>query len=131
MPANNRHHVIDQQLCHWLLLSLDRSRGNELVMTQELIASMLGVRREDVTEGALRLQKAGLIRYARGRIGRRRSNSFEVSGVFGGAADLHELMKKARCGAATNFSENCSHTAARHESRSPLDGKRKLSVAAK
>jgi len=64
----NRHHVIDQQLCHWLLLSLDRSRGNELVMTQELIASMLGVRREGVTEGAFRLQKAGLIRYARGRI---------------------------------------------------------------
>jgi CRP-like cAMP-binding protein len=64
----NRHHSLDQQLCRWLLLSLDRLRGNELVMTQELIANMLGVRREGVTEGALKLQKAGLIRYARGHI---------------------------------------------------------------
>jgi CRP-like cAMP-binding protein len=64
----NRHHSLDQQLCRWLLLSLDRLPGNELVMTQELIANMLGVRREGVTEGALRLQEAGLIRYARGRI---------------------------------------------------------------
>ena len=64
----NRHHSLDQQLCRWLLLSLDRLRGNELTMTQELIANMLGVRREGVTEGALKLQKAGLIRYARGRI---------------------------------------------------------------
>lgn len=64
----NRHHSLDQQLCRWLLLSLDRLDGNELVMTQELIANMLGVRREGVTEGALKLQKAGLIRYARGRI---------------------------------------------------------------
>ncbi|MCX2863270.1 Crp/Fnr family transcriptional regulator [Paucibacter sp. PLA-PC-4] len=64
----NRHHSLDQQLCRWLMLSLDRLDGNELVMTQELIANMLGVRREGVTEGALKLQKAGLIRYARGRI---------------------------------------------------------------
>jgi CRP-like cAMP-binding protein len=64
----NRHHTLDQQLCRWLLLSLDRLQGNELVMTQELIANMLGVRREGVTEGALKLQLAGLIRYARGRI---------------------------------------------------------------
>ena len=64
----NRHHSLDQQLCRWLLLSLDRLRDNELVMTQELIANMLGVRREGVTEGALKLQKAGLIRYARGHI---------------------------------------------------------------
>jgi len=64
----NRHHSLDQQLCRWLLLSLDRLQGNELVMTQELIANMLGVRREGVTEGALKLQKLGLIRYARGRI---------------------------------------------------------------
>jgi len=64
----NRHHSVDQQLCRWLLLSLDRLQGNELVMTQELIANMLGVRREGVTEGALKLQKAGLIRYVRGRI---------------------------------------------------------------
>ncbi|GAB4564629.1 MAG: Crp/Fnr family transcriptional regulator [Rhizobacter sp.] len=64
----NRHHSLDQQLCRWLLLSLDRLQGNELVMTQELIANMLGVRREGVTESALKLQTAGLIRYARGRI---------------------------------------------------------------
>jgi CRP-like cAMP-binding protein len=64
----NRHHSLDQQLCRWLLLSLDRLEGNELVMTQELIANMLGVRREGVTEGALKLQQAGLIRYARGHI---------------------------------------------------------------
>ena len=64
----NRHHSLDQQLCRWLLLSLDRLPGDELVMTQELIANMLGVRREGVTEGALKLQQAGLIRYARGRI---------------------------------------------------------------
>lgn len=64
----NRHHTLDQQLCRWLLLSLDRLSGSELVMTQELIANMLGVRREGVTEAALKLQKAGLIRYARGRI---------------------------------------------------------------
>jgi CRP-like cAMP-binding protein len=64
----NRHHSLDQQLCRWLLLSLDRLPGNELVMTQELIANMLGVRREGVTEAALRLQKASLIQYKRGHI---------------------------------------------------------------
>jgi CRP-like cAMP-binding protein len=64
----NRHHSLDQQLCRWLLLSLDRLTGNNLVMTQELIANMLGVRREGVTEAALNLQKNGLISYARGHI---------------------------------------------------------------
>ncbi|EYC51955.1 Crp/Fnr family transcriptional regulator [Hylemonella gracilis str. Niagara R] len=64
----NRHHTLDQQLCRWLLLSLDRLKGNDLVMTQELISNMLGVRREGVTEAALKLQRAGLIRYARGHI---------------------------------------------------------------
>ncbi len=64
----NRHHSIDQQLCRWLLLSLDRLHGDELTMTQELIANMLGVRREGVTEAALKLQTAGLIRYTRGHI---------------------------------------------------------------
>jgi CRP-like cAMP-binding protein len=64
----NRHHSLDQQLCRWLLLSLDRLQGDELLMTQELIANMLGVRREGVTEAALKLQQAGLIRYARGHI---------------------------------------------------------------
>ncbi len=64
----NRHHSIDQQLCRWLLMSLDRLAGDELAMTQELIANMLGVRREGVTEAAGKLQAAGLIRYSRGHI---------------------------------------------------------------
>ena len=64
----NRHHSLDQQLCRWLLLSLDRLSGNDLVMTQELIANMLGVRREGVTEAAGRLQAAGMIKYSRGHI---------------------------------------------------------------
>jgi CRP-like cAMP-binding protein len=64
----NRHHSVDQQLCRWLLLSFDRLSSDELAMTQELIANMLGVRREGVTEAAGKLQKAGLIRYNRGHI---------------------------------------------------------------
>src|SRR5476651_2385958 len=64
----NRHHALDQQLCRWLLLSLDRLEGDELVMTQELIANMLGVRREGVTEAAHKLQADGLIQYSRGHI---------------------------------------------------------------
>src|SRR6202521_4401276 len=64
----NRHHTVDQQLCRWLLLSLDRLTSNELIMTQELIANMLGVRREGVTEAAGRLHKAGIIEHHRGRI---------------------------------------------------------------
>ena len=64
----NRHHSLDQQLCRWLLLTLDRLPSNKIVMTQELIANMLGVRREGVTESAGNLQRAGLIRYSRGRI---------------------------------------------------------------
>ena len=64
----NRHHTVDQQLCRWLLLSLDRLPANELSMTQELIANMLGVRREGVTAAAGNLQEAGLIQYHRGRI---------------------------------------------------------------
>jgi len=64
----NRHHSLDQQLCRWLLLSLDRLASNELIMTQELIANMLGVRREGVTEAAGALHRAGLIKYSRGRI---------------------------------------------------------------
>jgi len=66
--ACNRHHSVEQQLCRWLLLTLDRSPSNELVMTQELIASMLGVRREGITEAAGKLQRAGFISYRRGHI---------------------------------------------------------------
>jgi CRP-like cAMP-binding protein len=66
--ACNRHHTLDQQFCRWLLMSLDRLQSNELIMTQELIANMLGVRREGVTEAAGNVQKAGLIKYHRGHI---------------------------------------------------------------
>ena len=64
----NRHHAVDQQLCRWLLLSLDRLPSNVLIMTQELIGNMLGVRREGVTEAAGNLQQSGIIRYTRGKI---------------------------------------------------------------
>ena len=66
--ACNRHHTIDQQLCRWLLLSFDRLDGDTLCMTQELIANMLGVRREGVTEAACKLQSSGIIKYSRGKI---------------------------------------------------------------
>jgi len=66
--ACNRHHSVEQQLCRWLLLTLDRMPSNELVMTQELVASMLGVRREGITEAAGKLQHSGFIRYRRGHI---------------------------------------------------------------
>jgi CRP-like cAMP-binding protein len=85
----NRHHSLDQQLCRWLLLSLDRLRGNELVMTQELIASMLGVRREGVTEGALKLQQAGLIRYARGHI-----TVLDRAGIEKRSCECYSVVKK-------------------------------------
>ena len=64
----NRHHSVEQQLCRWLLLTLDRALSRELIMTQELVASMLGVRREGITEAAGNLQRAGVIRYRRGHI---------------------------------------------------------------
>jgi len=85
----NRHHSLDQQLCRWLLLSLDRLPGNELVMTQELIANMLGVRREGVTEAALKLQAAGLIRYSRGRI-----TVLERKGLEARTCECYAVVKK-------------------------------------
>jgi CRP-like cAMP-binding protein len=85
----NRHHSLDQQLCRWLLLSLDRLSGNELVMTQELIANMLGVRREGVTEGAMKLQDAGLIRYSRGRI-----TVMNRSGLEARTCECYAVVKK-------------------------------------
>jgi CRP-like cAMP-binding protein len=85
----NRHHSLDQQLCRWMLLSLDRLQGNELVMTQELIANMLGVRREGVTEGALKLQKAGLIRYARGHI-----TVLDREGLENRSCECYAVVKK-------------------------------------
>lgn len=85
----NRHHSLDQQLCRWLLLSLDRLDTDELVMTQELIANMLGVRREGVTEGALKLQKLGLISYARGRI-----KVIDRAGIEKKSCECYEVVKK-------------------------------------
>jgi len=85
----NRHHTLDQQLCRWLLLSLDRLQGHELVMTQELIANMLGVRREGVTEAALKLQKAGLIRYARGHI-----TALDRPGLEARSCECYAVVKK-------------------------------------
>ena len=85
----NRHHSLDQQLCRWLLLSLDRLEGSELVMTQELIANMLGVRREGVTEAARRLQDAKLISYARGRI-----QVLDRSGLEQRSCECYAVVKK-------------------------------------
>jgi CRP-like cAMP-binding protein len=87
--ACNRHHSVEQQLCRWLLLTLDRLPSNDLVMTQELVASMLGVRREGITEAAGRLQSAGLIRYRRGHIA-----VLERSGLEAGACECYAVVKK-------------------------------------
>ncbi|HUX38753.1 MAG TPA: Crp/Fnr family transcriptional regulator [Rectinemataceae bacterium] len=85
----NRHHTIDQQLCRWLLLSLDRLPSNQLSMTQELIANMLGVRREGVTEAAGRLQSAGLIHYNRGRI-----TVLDRPGLEARVCECYEVVRK-------------------------------------
>ena len=85
----NRHHSLDQQLCRWLLLSLDRLPSNELIMTQELIANMLGVRREGVTEAAGHVQKAGLIEYHRGRI-----TVLDRPGLEARACECYAVVKK-------------------------------------
>lgn len=85
----NRHHTLDQQLCRWLLLSLDRLDGHELVMTQELIANMLGVRREGVNEGASKLQHAGLIKYTRGRI-----SVIDRAGLEKRSCECYAVVKK-------------------------------------
>ena len=87
--ACNRHHSLEQQLCRWLLLTLDRLPSNELVMTQELVASMLGVRREGITEAAGNLQRAGLIRYRRGHIA-----VLERSGLEAAACECYAVVKK-------------------------------------
>ena len=87
--ACNRHHSLEQQLCRWLLLTLDRLPSNELVMTQELVASMLGVRREGITEAAGNLQRAGFIRYRRGHIA-----VLERSGLEAGACECYAVVKK-------------------------------------
>jgi CRP-like cAMP-binding protein len=85
----NRHHSVDQQLCRWLLLSLDRLPSNELCMTQELIANMLGVRREGVTEAAGKLQAAGLIQYNRGHI-----TVIDRAGLEARVCECYEVVRK-------------------------------------
>lgn len=87
--ACNRHHSIEQQLCRWLLLTLDRLPSNELVMTQELVASALGVRREGITEAAGNLQRAGVIRYRRGHI-----SVLERSGLETRACECYAVVRK-------------------------------------
>ena len=85
----NRHHSVEQQLCRWLLLTLDRLPSNELVMTQELVASMLGVRREGITEAAGNLQRAGFISYRRGHIA-----VLDRSGLESLACECYAVVKK-------------------------------------
>jgi CRP-like cAMP-binding protein len=87
--ACNRHHSVEQQLCRWLLLTADRVPNRELVMTQELVASMLGVRREGITEAAGRLQRAGVISYRRGHI-----SVVNRSGLENGACECYAVVKK-------------------------------------
>jgi CRP-like cAMP-binding protein len=85
----NRHHSVEQQLCRWLLLTLDRLPSSELIMTQELVASMLGVRREGITEAAGNLQRAGFISYRRGHIA-----VLDRSGLETGACECYAVVKK-------------------------------------
>jgi CRP-like cAMP-binding protein len=85
----NRHHSVEQQLCRWLLLTLDRAPSHELVMTQELVASMLGVRREGITEAAGNLQRAGVIRYRRGHI-----EVLERSGLEARVCECYAAVKQ-------------------------------------
>jgi CRP-like cAMP-binding protein len=85
----NRHHCLDQQLCRWLLTSLDRLAGDDLVVTQEVIANLLGVRREGVTEAALKLQRAGVISYARGHIA-----VLDREGLAQRACECHGVVKR-------------------------------------
>ncbi|PKO69934.1 MAG: Crp/Fnr family transcriptional regulator [Betaproteobacteria bacterium HGW-Betaproteobacteria-14] len=87
--ACNRHHSVEQQLCRWLLLTMDRQASNELVMTQELVASMLGVRREGITEAAGNLQRAGCISYRRGHI-----SVLDRSGLETRACECYAVVKR-------------------------------------
>jgi CRP-like cAMP-binding protein len=107
--ACNRHHSIEQQLCRWLLLTLDRLPSNELIMTQELVASALGVRREGITEAAGNLQRAGVIRYRRGHI-----SVLERSGLEVGACECYAVVKKelSRLLSDVRYRQNASAVAA-------------------
>lgn len=125
--ACSRHHSLDQQLCRWLLLHLDHRRGAEMAVTQERIAHMLGVRREGVTMGALRLQKAGLIRYGRGRIevlGRAglEARSCECYAVV---RDAHEQLN-----ASTKLARQACQVGAEQGNGTPLHHRRGLQALA-
>jgi hypothetical protein len=121
--ACSRHHALDQQLCRWLLLHLDRLEGDELVVTQEQIAHMLGVRREGVTAGALKLQGAGLIRYGRGRI-----SILDRAGLEARSCECYAVVK----GAYDRLSEDTARMAAptRHAQGAPACGRGRLLEAA-
>jgi CRP-like cAMP-binding protein len=107
--ACNRHHSIEQQLCRWLLLTLDRLPSSDLVMTQELIASALGVRREGISEAAGNLQRTGLIRYRRGHIA-----VLQRSGLEAGACECYAVVKKefARLLSDVRYRQEITATAA-------------------
>ena len=107
--ACNRHHSIEQQLCRWLLLTLDRLPSNELIMTQELVAGALGVRRESITEAAGNLQRAGIVRYRRGHIA-----VLERSGLEASACECYAVVKKelARLLSDVRYRQNASALAA-------------------
>jgi CRP-like cAMP-binding protein len=107
----NRHHSVEQQLCRWLLLTLDRLPSNELVMTQDLIASMLGVRREAITEAAGNLQRAGFIRYRRGHI-----SVTDRSGLEARACECYAVVKKEldRLMADVRYRQTAGASASRH-----------------
>jgi DNA-binding transcriptional MocR family regulator len=85
----NRHHCLDQRLCRWLLLAQDRLPGNQLVITQEFLSHLLGVRREGVTQAAGRLQRAGLIRHRRGHV-----TILDRAGLEAGACECYETSRR-------------------------------------
>ena len=105
--ACNRHHSIEQQLCRWLLLTIDRLSSNELIMTQELIASMLGVRREGITESAGNLKDAGFINYRRGHI-----TVLNRSGLETLSCECYQVVKKELNCLLSNYATNHSHSQA-------------------
>lgn len=107
--ACNRHHSIEQQLCRWLLLTLDRLPSNELIITHEMVASILGVRREGITEAAGKLQRAGFIRYRRGHI-----TVLERSGLETHACECYTVVKKELSRLLSDVRFHQDNTAAVH-----------------
>jgi CRP-like cAMP-binding protein len=105
----NRHHSVEQQLCRWLLLTLDRMPTNELTMTQELIANMLGVRREGVTEAAGKLQERGFIRYRRGHI-----TVLDRAGLESNACECYAVVKKEFARLMSDVSQRQENVAKQH-----------------